>query len=353
MIGKSLKYSLFLSMITITAHAQIGVGLRESALGNSGVAITESSAPSHYNPALLSERQNSYFSLTGTTLSSFQTSDEGGTFNSTKFAPNYLSSIHAFDSFVHEFSLANQISLDSRVTSAIPSGSRMAHIRVDHYTLGYAFAFRDFPFGFQLGLRIKEQSVNLSQDANDGTVASGIDVQMLEKKGNVFFGFGGIHQFGSHYRFGYKYESQGLKVYDKFEQSGAYYYYDKNTNTFSTGQSMGQIEESGSFNTQILTLGHSFSAGDHEFLTDSRFTETDDRDNKFEHFQTFGYRLKFSNKMQFMTGLSYDFGNQGNYFSAGYSWLTNTLRSTVSAYYADDDRNMKTSGLTFGSEFVY
>lgn len=342
----------FCSLIVSNLKAQISVGLRESALGNSGAAITDSSAPSFYNPALLSEKQKSYFSLTGTTLSTFKSSTESGDFNSTKLAPNYLSNIHSFESYVHEFSLVNQISIDSRSITPITNGSTTSHIKSDLYALAYSFAFKDFPFGFQLGLRIYEQNFHINETQNDGNIATGINWDIAQKVGRLFTGFGGIHQIGEHYRFGYKYETQGLKIYKKTEQNGSYYIYDKTNNTFTTGKSTGSADE-GNFNTQIITLGHSFVVSDHEFLTDSRFNENSEQKNKYSFSQTFGYKLNFSNKLQFMAGTAYEFDTKANYFSSGFSWQTNTLRSTICGYLSSNEDDTESTGITFGSEFIY
>lgn len=354
MPGKNVKYFLFsvCSLVVSNLQAQISIGLRESALGNSGAAITDSSAPSYYNPALLAEKEKSYFSLTGTTLTSFKSSTDGNEFTSTKLAPNYLSSIHAFENYIHEFSLVNQVSLDFRTKTPVTNGSNTSHIKSDQYNVAYSFAFRNFPFGFQLGLRINEQNYHISQTTNDGNIAEGIDWDIVHKVGHAFAGFGGIHQFGEHYRLGYKYETQGLKIYKKMEQDGSYYRYDKLANTFTTGKPQGTTDE-GNFNTQLFTIGHSFTAGDHEFLTDSRFNEDYEQKNKYNFFQTFGYKINFTNKMQFMCGASHEFDTKANYFSSGFAWQTNTLRSTLSGYFAKDDGEMESAGLTFGSEYTY
>lgn len=350
-LQKIILFSVF-ALFVSNLQAQISVGLKESALGNSGVAITESSAPSHYNPALLSEKQKSYFSLTGTTLTNYKSSSEAGEFNSTKFAPNYISSIHAFESYIHEFSLVNQVSLDSRSSTPITGGSKTTNVKNDQYNLAYSFAFRDFPFGFQLGLRISEQNINLSQATNDGNIATGVDFDISQKIGHLFLGLGGIHQLGSSYRFGYKYESPGLNIYKKTEQRGNYYYYDKGNNLFTAGTTQGTTENK-SLNSQSLTLGHSFAWGDHEMLTDSRFTEDPEIKNNYSFYQTFGYKVNFSNKMQYMCGVSHDFDASANYLSTGFSWQTNALRSTVSAYFAEDQDEAQSTGITFGSEFIY
>ncbi|MCM2352184.1 MAG: hypothetical protein NDI63_01115 [Pseudobdellovibrio sp.] len=351
-MSRKVIFFLLCFLVASTLNAQISVGLKESALGNSGAAITESSAPSFYNPALLSEKQKSYFSLTGTTLNSFKTSNGTDELSSTKFAPNYISSIHAFDSYIHEFSLVNQLSVDSRVSSPIQDGVKTTNLKTDQYNLLYSFAFRDFPFGFQLGLRINEQNIRMTETTNDGNIARGYDWDISQRVGHLFAGFGGIHQLGQHYRFGYKYESPGLNIYKKTDQVGSYYYYDKTNNIFQAGSSRGSVENN-NFNTQSVTIGHSFATDDHEFLTDSRFTEDPDQHHTYSFFQTFGYKVNFANKMQYMCGFAHEFDPKSNYFSTGFSWVTNALRSHISAYYAEGEDNMQWAGFTFGSEFIY
>lgn len=361
MFGNSSKFFLFLlfHLYGLFSEAQISVGLKESALGNSGAAISESSAPSFYNPALLSEKRKSYFSLTGTTLTSFKSSSESGDFNSTKFAPNYLSSIHAFESFIHEFSLANQVSIDSRSVTPLNNGSRTIDIRSDQYALSYSMAFRDFPFGFQIGTRINEEVLYFNQNINDGNSATGTSVNKSERIGYLFLGFGGIHQLGTHYRFGYKYESRGLMVYKKTDQAGTYYSYDKSANQFTSGKTTITDNESHNPSPQSITLGHSFLITDHEFLTDSRLVEKIDDQNSYSFTQTLGYKITFSNKMQFMCGTAHSFKpdsndlTKSNTFSAGFAWQTNTLQSTINAYHADAEDGSTVNGFTLGSEFIY
>jgi hypothetical protein len=355
--GYIFKFFLFVLLCVSYAKAQIPVGLKESSLGNSGVAISDSSAPSYYNPALLSERHKSYFSLTGTTLTSFKSSKNTEEFRSTKFAPNYISSIQAFDSFIHEFSLANQLSVDSSVITPVTDGSKTTNIRSDQYSLAYAFAFRNFPFGFQVGLRVNENNINLKQSTNDGNIATGVDFDISQRVADMFVGFGGIHQLGTHYRFGYKYESPGLNFYKKSDRGGSYYIYNKTDNTFTTGQTQGSLTET-NLNSQVITIGHSFIVNDHEFLTDSRFLEQQGSKNSYDFYQTFGYKINFSNKMQYMCGFSQKFSDSpeafdSNYFSTGFSWQTSSLRSTLSGYYADGKDDTQSAGITFGSEFTY
>lgn len=343
------------------SQAQISVGLRESALGNSGAAISESTAPSFYNPALLSDRKKSYFSLSGNTLNSYQSSSESGSFNSTKLAPNYLSSIHAFENFIHEFSLANQTSVDSKSISNIQNGTNTTYIKADQYVLSYSMAYRDFPFGFQVGLRMNELSTQINQITEDVTLANGVNLNRSRRVADLFLAFGGIHQLGNHYRFGYKYESRGKEIYKKSESDGFFYTYDKTNNIFFSGKPGNVIETTSLATGQSLVIGHSFIWKDHEFLTDSRFTEVSQLNRTYAFSQSFGYKVNYTNKIQFMCGLSHRFKSdfadfaESSYYSSGFSWITNTLSSSVSAYYSRErnEADVQSAGITFGSEFSY
>jgi hypothetical protein len=358
-----MKSCLFLVIFLTTSllWAQISVGLRESALGNSGVAISESTAPSFYNPALLSERKQSYYSLTGNTLTSYQSSDHAGSFSSTKLAPNYLSSIHSFETFIHEFSLANRVSIDSRSTLSVGSGTNTIYLKADQYVLSYAMAFRKFPIGFQVGLRMNEQNYQINQIAEDASSATGVNINMSRRIADLFAAFGGIHQLGNNYRFGYKYESRGKNIYNKLESDGFYYSYDKIGNNFSSGKTNGPIAVGSSTTGQSIAVGHSFTWNDHEFLTDSRFLEDVTLNNKYSFSQSFGYKVNYTNKIQFMCGMAHRFKSElsslaeSNYYSSGFSWLTNTMRSSISAYYSQEQNETDTqsAGITFGSEFSY
>lgn len=348
-------------MVASFSNAQISVGLRESALGNSGVAITESTAPSFYNPALLADRKQSYFSLTGNTLTSYQSSSESGSFNSTKLAPNYLSSIHAFENFIHEFSLANQVSVDSKSVSNIQNGTNTVYIRADQYVLAYSMAFRNLPIGFQVGLRMNELNNQINQITEDAASANGLSLNMSRRNADLFLAFGGIHQLGNNYRFGYKYESRGKNIYRKTEFDGFYYVYDKTNNLFFSGKPGNPNETTSLATGQSITIGHSFIWNDHEFLTDSRFTEDSTLNSTYSFSQSFGYKVNYTNKIQFMCGILHQFESEmsdlaeSNYYSSGFSWVTNALRSSLSVYYSrvKNEADVQSAGITFGSEFSY
>lgn len=347
---------LVLFLTTPVLWAQISVGLKESAMGNSGAAITDSSAAAFYNPALLSEKTESHFSLTGTTLASFQSKE----FRSNKLTPNYISSIQAFEAYVHEFSLSNQLSVESQSAVPVLDGTQTMNLRIDQYILAYSMAFRNFPFGFQVGLRMNEQKYQINQTTENVNEAKGSNINISQTRADLFLGFGGIHQLGSHYRFGYKYESAGLNVYKKIETDGTYYLYNKIGNTFTTGKSSGSASDD-QMNKQIVTLGHSFTWNAHEFLTDSRFVESAQGSNAYSFYQTFGYKVTYSNQMQYMCGVAHQFKSdlsdlqESNQFSTGFSWVTNTLRSSISAYYftQNGDDGLQSAGITFGSEFKF
>ncbi len=358
MISRFFLFSA-VSLFCFYSQGQISVGLKESALGNSGVALTESSAPAYYNPALLSEKSKNYFSITGTTLNYFSATDPTSNFKSTKVTPNYASSIHAFETFVHEFSLANEVSIESKTNSSIANGSQTVRLSMNRYSLAYSMAFRDFPFGFQVGLEMNELISQFSQQTDDGNIQQGFNSNSTLTTGDLFLGFGGIHQLNTNYRFGYKVQSRPVNAISKDNSDGHYYYYDQASNTFLSGTSKSR-NETESLGLRV-NLGHSFTWKDHEFLTDTQFVEESNYNDTYSFNQTFGYKVNFSNKWQYMCGISHRFDSnlsnlgKSNYFSSGFSWMTNSVRSTVSAYYIKQktETNLDSAGITVGSEFTY
>lgn len=350
---------ILIFLFSFKLQAQISVGLRESALGGSGVALSDSSAFAFYNPALLSEKEKSHFSFTGTTFSYFSSRNEESNFNSSQVSPNYIATVQAFEGFVHEFSLANESSLSAEYTKPVKDGIQGHQFDLDINSLAYSFAFRNFPFGFQLGVNINQTANYLTYKTDDGNVKTGVYSKNDDLTADLFLGVGGIHQLGTHYRFGYKYQSRGLNIYHQNKNSGFYYSYDQANNLFNTGNSSMATE--GEKKGQVIRIGHSFNLNQHEFLTDSVFAENSELQSSYGFTQTFGYKVTFSNQWQFMCGMSHNFSSNwlgfegSNYFSTGFSWLTNTLRSTISAYYNQNkgDSQFKSAGITFGSEFLY
>ncbi|MFN3454877.1 MAG: hypothetical protein ACK41T_07935 [Pseudobdellovibrio sp.] len=332
------------------------MGVRESVLGGSGVAARDSSAPSYYNPALLSEKSKNYFNVSAATFSYYRNQSDSGNFSSTKINPNYISTVQAFDSFVQEFSLTNEFSISSRFLTSTFHQNRTTSLNIDLYQFVYAFAFPDFPFGFKVGVKALDTDSQVSQVTEEGSVKSGASLNTSKLEGALFLGVGSVFQLAKHYRLGVQYEMAGIRIYQKFENDGFVYYYDQNNNTFYQSRFVDTPQEK-SFYGQNLNIGHSFGWEDHEFLTDSKFVEVSK--DAYNYIQTFGYNYIASDKWQFMCGYARQFKSSSqlledssDYYSSGFSWVKNTMRSSVGAYYVRQKQD-KTVGITFGSEFKY
>jgi len=110
-----------------------------------------------------------------------------------------------------------------------------------------------------------------------------------------------------------------------------------------------------------FSLGHRFQVGDHEFLTDSQLQENSDLRYSYQMNQSFGYRMNSDAGHQLLCGINHRLGpeikyfGQSAYYSVGYSWLKNSLRSVVGLYAFSSrvGQNVFAAGLTFGSEFSY
>ena len=364
----NLKLSLKLSnifvinlilILTPSAWAFNPIGFYEGLMGNSGVALIESTAASYYNPSLLVLKPTSSVSLGGNTFSSFKSNIGGAELNSAQLAPSYLSAVQSFDVFVQEFFLSQTYLLDSQVTILSGGGLADYNIRNQGYYAGYSFAFKGFPMGFQLVVNVRDQKTIGFYTLENSQYVLGSDIRGSTRKADLMIGLGAHHQFGG-YTFGYRYLSRGARVYDKVEGKTTNSVYDLVGNKYYKSET--QFQEAGPQAIgQVLTFGHSFQAGSHEFLTDSIFSEDSSLTQSFEWTQSFGYRLNFDKQNQFLCGVAHQIGSeikyfgQSAYYSAGYSWLTRANRSALGLYYTSQnlDNDIRVYGVTFSSEFTY
>lgn len=351
---------LFFLLITSSAWAQsLAIGMYEGLMAGSGVAISESTAPSMYNPSLLQDRVKNSFVFGGNNFASYTSKSEGSTFSSAKVSPSYLSQVQVFDSYIHEFFLANLFSIDSTVITDSGTTNSQINLRLDIYRAGYSFAFRDFPMGFQVALDYGEGKTYGSVESNEATSKSISRLSSEYKNAALVGALSAHHDFGK-YRFGYKYTSRQLSLVKK--QSGES---KKTTYLPGTQQYLTSSEPYGGVTYQFVgqqfSLGHSFRAGDHEFLTDSNFNERSDLDSGYTWVQTFGYRMNSSSQTQFLCGVSQALGSGVRYlgqmgtYSVGMSWKNRAQRTSVGLYNYTDRRSAETLvyGLTLNSEFEY
>lgn len=347
-------------LIESVCQAQIAIGFNEALMGNSGTAISNSTAPSFYNPALLLQKKNNSFSLSGNTFVNFSSKNEYGNWSSAKLMPNYFSSIQAFESFVHEFFLATQFSYTADVLSNSNNFKSNINIQAENYFAGYSFAFHGLPVGFQIGLRSNESRTIGNQDYEDSSFSIANFIRSTSQTLNLVIGFGGFHRINN-YSIGYRILSRGANIYNKGSGEFNTSTYNKTTNQFSKNTQRLDYDPSPTSRAYTFILGQGFIAGDHEFLTDAQFLENEELTGSYRWSQTFGYRYNLSGKYQYMCGLSHLIDKDINYFgqyiyvSTGLSWLSNTHRSGIGGFYSQSKikEDSRSFGITFNSEFVY
>lgn len=359
--------AIFIFLLSFTeAKAQTPIGLFEGLLGNSGAALTDSSAPSYYNPSLLILKDQKSRSISGNTFSRFASESSAEKTSAISFYPTYLSTIFMSDSLAHEIFVINLTPTRLQTLRAVEESTFRENYEAtqDKNVIngGYSMAFKSFPLAlsfFAQFTQIKEfgfkDFTSLNSDLRNNSVnrgelyrlASGISVS-------------GHSRFES-YTFGYnlKLRPFTLLTYNKLKTT-SYIRGETAPTDYRVSESESTVNFTDEDKTSML-LGHSFRAGDHEFITDTILTEKTAENRAYKISQSFGYRLSDSSGHQFLTGLSHRIDNdikylgQDLYASVGYSWNNRANRTTFGLYYFRSDLNNKVSaaGLTFGSEFNY
>ncbi len=358
-ISKPSNFFVISFFISIQTFAfSLPIGLNEGLMGNAGSAISETTAPSFYNPGLLTEKKINSVVLGGNTLSNFSSQSKLGNANSTALSPTYVSSIQSFENFVHEFFLANVSSFNFRSVQDLPTGKTDLNFKFDSYYMGYTFGFHQLPVGFQVMGRYSEAQMMGDYEYNGVGASANGTLRSSSKRFEALLGIGAIHDFGK-YRFGYRYISRGFHLLDQQDGLTKIFTYSSVGNTYSKSELPGSIstEKIG----EILWIGHSFRSGDHEFLTDTKFEELGDLSHTYNWTQTFGYQVRFDSGYRIMTGVGHmihkdiTYFGQSAYYSVGFSWIKNTYRSAVGLYHIAQKINDDTRvvGVTFNSEFIY
>ena len=358
--SKFLEINFCILFFSIKIFAQaVPVGFNEGLMGNSGVAISDATASSYYNPGLILTKKKSSYSAGGNTFSIVDGSANDIKLSSAKITPSYVSALQIFESYAHEFFLANLGSVDSQSTTTDNLGATLkSNVRIDNFIAGYTFGFPALPLGFQTALRYTEKQTNSFYEFQDATSAITKNTEAIHRQIDLLLSVGGTHQFGK-YNFGYKYLSRGLAISKKKEGSEKTFTYSQGLNQYQKTESVVKINQD--IPGESLALGHSFKVGDHEFLTDSTFEEKADLSYAYDWSQTFGYKLGSAAGYQYMCGLSHlinkdvKYFGQSMYISTGMSWLSRTYRSAIGLYYSVNKVNAdsQTYGLTFSSEFIY
>lgn len=348
------------------AQAQSAIGLYEGMMGNSGVAFKDSSAPSYYNPSLLSERKKDSYSLSANSFGAYSSKSEGQEATSLALNPNYLGSVIVGNHLVHEIFFTSVMPSKIKYVTNAATATQLtkAENQTDNtqMTFGYSMAFRSVPFAlsyyadfFQL------KSFGFSEITNANGTPKATE-QTRSEQTSIGLGLSASGHFSiEQYTMGFIFKTRRLSLYNKSEGTGARYAYGSPGPTDYTKTDFPYGGSTAPLSGHALSVGHSFKNGDHEFLTDSNLVEQSDLAYRFKLIQTFGYRMNSDSGHQFLCGVNHLIGTevkyigQSAYYSVGYSWLTRSLRSAIGAYYYTSrlDQDISALGLTFGSEFSY
>lgn len=348
------------------AQQAAALGLYEGMMGNSGAAFFDSSAPSYYNPSLLSRKKQNSYSLAANSFGTFSSKSEGQQQSSLSLTPNYLGSVLVGDALVHEIffstlmpSKINAISIQESATERLVSE---AQIDSSAITFGYSMAFRKIPFALSYFGNFLQMKTSGFNDYTSLTSTKSSTTQIKSELTSLEVGISAsTHINFDQYTFGANLRTRKVKLYKSTKGSGTVYLYDQTAPTNYTKTEFSYTPNDVIGNGYTAQIGHSFKVGDHEFLTDSILSESPDLDNSFSLVQTFGYRMTSKLGHQFLCGVNHlidpkiKYFGQSAYYSAGYSWLTRAMRSAIGIYYYSSrlDQEISAMGLSFGSEFNY
>jgi hypothetical protein len=350
----------FLLGVSSAQGQQLPVGIYEGLLGNSGVALTDSTSASVYNPSLLRDRTDNSFSLGGNAFGSMSSRTSGSEFSSLSLTPTYISTVLHGSSLVHEFFYSSLFSGTMDFESKDEYSTTRSSTEMLTSRFGYSMAFKSIPFALQYLARYSQiKTLGFMEGYVPPTSSTtSAHVEGQSKYLGFSLGVSGHARFGG-YSFGVNGISRGIDLYKK--QDGRLKTYLYSAGSLTTAESENKstaVQETG----YMLTIGHGFQNGDHQFLTDSVFSETPDLNHTYTWNQTFGYKMNSRGGHQFLCGLSHRISTDVKYFgqtmysSVGYSWLTRAQRSTFGLYHSNNRLNDQTSttyGVAFGSEFQY
>lgn len=353
-------------MVTAQLKAQTPIGLYEGLLGNSGAALTDSSAPSYYNPSLLKLKKSESYSIGGNTFGSLNSKRDGQSTTSVNIYPSYLSSIFIGESLVHEIFLINlaptKLQTITNLSNSTTTSIDEMNVDINRIILGYSMAFRNIPFALSYFVQYSQvqefgytQFADLTSSLRSNSVTKG-------KYNSLSSGISisGHNRFDG-YTLGYNLKLRPVMVYKKNEAEIKSFIRGATAPTdYSEQTNSSQVRTSEALNT-VFTIGHAFQSGEHEFITDSQFVEKTNESYVFNLFQSFGYRFSSGSGHQYLVGVSHSIDSatkylgQNLYISTGYSWINKINRSTFGLYYYQSKiaSEVIAAGLTFGSEFSY
>lgn len=350
----ALSFVLLNLFVSKTLAQVFPTGMREGLMANSGTALSDTTAPSYYNPSLLSLKTDSKFSMSGSSFSNINSKSENINSSALAVTPNYLSTIIAGDVLNHEFFFANEKSGSFRTTSE----NTVSNQNMSANLFGYSMAFKNFPFAMQfLGSYSEYSKLGFYETHN--TAANTHTTGKIEgdfKKISTRIGLS-THVHLDNYTFGVNAITRGLQLYKKQRTVSTYYNFNAGTYSENTQESDGiNLTNYG----HRIMFGHSFRVGSHEFLTDTKFSENEDNLDSYNFHQSFGYRL-IGKKFEYYCGISKKIKTNSINFvddtsiANGFSWVSNGLRSSLGLFYNKNyvGENTTTYGVTFASEFAY
>lgn len=337
-------------------------------MGNSGAALSDPTAASVYNPSLLSRKKKDSYSVSGNSFGSFKSTSENSSVTSLSLNPGYISTILVGDALVHEFFIANGApgnklnSVSSFDDASVISRSEFT-INTTRFLFGYSMAFKKVPFALSyFGQYNQTEVTGFSELASlISNFRSTTSTQGELKYLGLGVSVSGHTETMSGYTLGYQVRTRQLIVYRKDKMTSTSYIHGGTSNTDYSKQEVVSTDQSSVVNGSSFVIGHGFVNGDHEFITDSQLNETSDLNYSFKMTQTFGYRMNSKLGNQFLVGFAHQLGpevkylGQSAYYSVGFSWIKNSLRSVLGVYALSSriGQDVFAAGLTFGSEFNY
>lgn len=362
-LSLSKNFFLILLFFQTTSHA-VYFGLNEGLMGNTGVAISDSKAASLYNPSLLRNKGERSFSIGGTNLNRYSSSDKNGSnVKGVNFSPSYLSTVLPGESVTQEIYILNQFSGRFSYlgrSSELDSSNIVLDGEVDLSIIesGYSLAFNSIPFALQAGLKYSSVNNRLNSQFATDSEEGVIVINTKEENIEAFFGVSHHFKLGG-YTFGVNGRLPNLKIKENSKQvQDTYLYANNNFSKIRTESKTNNYQQTGA---KIL-IGHGFVVGDHEFLTDTLLNQESVYNNKYSINQTFGYKLKINNKFKFLTGISKNVKTVAENLkediniSTGFTSTKSTYETAFGFGYnksSVDGSESETVSLIFSSEFSY
>lgn len=345
----------------------MATGLYEGLMGNSGAALSDPTAASIYNPSLLNRKKKDSYSLSGNTFTTFTSKSENTKTTSLALNPGYVSTVLVGTALVHEFFISNSLPTTAQIVANFNDsnllGRMESNMNISKYKFGYSMAFKNVPFALSYFGEYHQQEINGFSELV--SLVSDLRSTQNSRTELKYLGLGisvsGHTATPSGYTLGYQLITRQILVYRKDIKISTSYIHGASSPTDYQKIESRYENESSVSNGSAVVVGHGFVSGDHEFITDSQFIERSDLNYSFNMTQTFGYRMNSKAGNQFLAGFSHQLGpevkyfGQSAYYSVGFSWLKNTLRSVFGAYAYSSriGQDVFAAGLTFGSEFNY